>query len=404
MKRLLGALMMALLAVTPARAVMVQLPSQGFMLPSYPVNGPLIEDSSGQAIAVMSAAPQKIVVYGRVYQKDLAFRQGTARKNLSHISFASNNISCSSCTSVVQMDIEGVSTSAGPPAQPDGMILGGGGASATKSLSAIPGGSWITNFPNLGAPASVSYGQLIAVVFSFSSYNTGMFQLRGTSSTAPDNPGFGPDLATYNGTAWNVVNLTPPNIALEFSDGTVGSLAMAMPYLQSAVNDIFNSASKPSEIGMPFQLPFNAQIDQLCAAVTVTGAGSTAVLELTDSASHVLASVSLDGHSNRSAGGSQGLGCLPIPLQNIPRNTTYYVGLKATSAGNIVLPSMTVGAASSFDASWGAGQKFAYATRNGGAWSSITTTRRPFMAVIVSAVDDGTGPPAGSNLVGGATP
>ena len=392
-KQFLAGFAAAAMACAPAHAVMVQIPAQGFMLPGNWQNGPTVENNYGN-IGTNSAANHKIAFYGRVYQKDPAFRSGVTTKNLVHVSFSTGNKTCTGCTSVVQVDIEGVSANAGPPGQPDGTILGGGNAKATVALSAITNQAWFTATPQFAAPAVVSYGQPIAVVFSFSSYYSGAFTLWG-GNVLSDISGFGPNISTFNGTGW-AAGAAAPNITLEFDDGSVGTLAMTQPYQQTQHNDTFNSAGNPSEIGMPFQLPYNAQIDQLCAAITVADAGTTGVIELTDSqpTPKVMASVAWDGHTSRAAGGKQGLSCFPIPVQSIARNATYYVGVKATSAAGhtVTVSSLTVGAASAFDAGQGAGQKFAYATRSGGSWSATTTTRRPYMAIIVSALDDGTGP------------
>jgi hypothetical protein len=390
----LSALLGVLLAVQPAWAVMVQIPGQGIILPQYIINSPTFEDITGGVPTAMSASGMKIVAFGRVYQKDLNFRQGAVTKSINHISFAAGGQVCAGCISTVQVDIEGVSTSSGPPGQPDGVILGGGSASATLALSRITNNTWFTGMPNFTAPAVVNYGQLIAVVFSFSTYDSGIFSQRnvGAASAAAV---FGPNYSTYNGITWASSSpQTPPNFQLDFSDGTVGTLNFSMPYNNSANNDVYNSSSNPNETGMQFELPFNAQIDQICASSNVANGSATGTLELTDgnTVPNVLASVALDGHQTGGTGGTWGIGCVPITVQNILRNTPYYLGWKATSANNVSIPIISVGAASSWDAAMGGGRKFVYVTRHGAAWSAATTTARPYMAIVVSAIDDGTGP------------
>lgn len=371
---------------------MVQIASQGIILPQYVVYTPTYEDAMGSnPSATMSATSNKIVAIGRVYQKDLSFRNGSATKNLNHISFRTGGQTCTGACiagTTVQVDIEAVSTSAGPPIQPDGTIAGGGTALATKLLTSITNNVWYTAMPNLTTSAVVHYGDLIAVVFSFSAYNTGTFVIDGVGA-ASGGANFGPNWSTFNGTTWAATAVqNPPNITLEFDDLSVGTLDFSQPYSGAATADTYNSSSNPNETGMPFQLPFNAQVDQICAVTAVANASAAGVLELTDGAGtpNVLASVTLDGHQTLGTGSAQGVGCVPIPVQSLTRNTQYYVGWKATTANNVQIPVLSFGAASSLDASMGAGQQFAYATRHGGAWSATTATQRPYMAIVVSAV------------------
>jgi hypothetical protein len=393
-KKILISFLISLLACLAVTAKMVQFPSQGFLVPQYYINGPGIAGSTG-GLGGISAANNKLVFYGRVYQKDLWFRRGNVAKNLNHISFSSDVRTCSGCTSTVQVDIEGVSTSAGPPGQPDGSILGGGNALATQSLSSISNSVWYTGMPNFTAPAVVRYGQLIAVVFSFSTYDSGAFNLAGASQLT-DGAAHSPTIVKYNGTTWTS-SYQLPNIALEFDDGTVGTLAMGLAYQQVAVNNTYNSSSNPNEIGMSFQIPFNAQIDALCANFSVASASSMATIELTDFSATptVLASVAgIDGHTARGTGGTRNsISCFPINVISLKRNTTYVVGVKATTANNITASSIQFGAASNLDTTMASGQAFTYVTRtNGASWSAISTTKRPDFAVRISAIDDGTGP------------
>lgn len=393
MKKFLIAFLICLMA-SPADAVVVQLPSQGWIMPGNPINQPIISGNTN-GLGGISASNQIIAFYGFVYQNQLSFRNGSlATKNLNHVSFSNDVKTCAGCTDTVRVSIQGVSTSAGPPGQPDGVILGGGNALATQALSGMTNSVWWTSTPNFTSPAVVSYGQLISVVFDFTAYTAGAFNLAGNPQ-APDSAAHGPNVAKFNGASWTNPFFLTPNIQLEFDDGSVGTLAMASAYTNVANNNTFNSGSNPSEIGMPFQIPFDSQVDAICASFTVASASSTATIELTDNAGtpNVLASVAIDGHTARqTAGTASTLSCFGIPVQTLTRNTTYVVGVKATSVNNITTSSMSFGAANSMDTSFASGQQFQFSTRNGASWAASTTTKRPDFAVRVSAVDDGTGP------------
>lgn len=392
MKKLLSAFLAAILCIAPARAAIVQFPFQGILFPGYFVAMAPIAVGSN-TVAAMAASTQKIVYFGRVYQKDKWFRNGNTTKNLSHVSFSTNTSVCAACTSTVQVDIEGVSVSAGPPGQPDGVILSSGGAVSTLLLSTLgTAAAWKTGMPNFTTPPAVTYGQLIAVVWSFSTYSAGTLNLLGGTGLA-DIASHGPNIATFNGTTWAAKFLVP-NITLEFDDGTIGTLSGSMPYVSTANNDTFNSGSSPNEYGMTFSLPFNYQIDALCANVQVASASSTFVVELTDMNGNVIATTgTIDGHTARATGGTPTISNFPINVVPLKKNVTYFVGVRPLTANNVTIPSLIVGAANHWDAGHGgAGQSFAFATRNGGVVSAITATKRPDFAVRVSAIDDGTGP------------
>lgn len=393
MKRLLAFLLTALLAVSPAYAVMVQIPAQGFVMPQWIIISPLAEDSSGSA-AAMTATGTKIMVYGRVFQKDLNFRQGAVTKSITSVSFATQTVTCAGCGTTLQIDIEGVTVSAGPPAQPDGVIAGGGNALGTVALP-VTQNSWVTG-PTFATPAVVHYGDLIAVVFSYSVFgSSGVFNLRANTGGFIGTPNFGSNFATFNATTWAIGSSPVVNVILNFSDGTSGTFSGAWPYAATASFTSYNSASNPNELGLQFSLPFNAQIDQLCAAGQVSGGAGSATLELTDNNSvpNVLASVVMDGHVAQGSGGINGTGCEAIPVQNIQKNTIYNVGYLATAAGtNVGMQAMTFGAASNLDSVPGGGQQFAAVTRHGGPWSAPSLTTRYQIGFVVSAIDDGTGP------------
>lgn len=381
---------------SPANAVMIQFPAQGILYPAvWNANGPPGWPSGGQGNGVLNGATIKVAVVGTVFQKDAAFQGGTS-KNIQSVSWSTPTLTCAGCTSVLQVSLQTVGTS-GPPAIPSGTILASGNAKSTKSLSAVASNNWETS-NNFTSSATVNYGDQIAVVWEFTSYDSGSTAVTAVNSLY--DCGFNLQFNFFNGSVWaNTCNMTPI-IQLNFDDGTVGTLTggQAFKVFQGPTADTFNSSSTPNEIGMAFTVPFSAQVDQLCAGVGVVGTTSSWTIELTDGAGtpNVLASVAVDPHTTRATGTgagnvNQAMSCFPVAPVTLTRSTQYYLGVLATGAGNIATTYTTFNAASGMDTTMFCGQNCAYATRKGASWSATTTTRRLNAGVMISAMDDGTG-------------
>lgn len=382
---------------SPAFAALVSLPGQGFQWPSYPVAAGTMEDSNSNNVTSLNASGVKLALIGRVYQKDLLFRNGTNTKDLQSIGF---NAGAKSGTWTLQVSAQSVSTSAGPPVQPTGTILGGGNALATIASGSVTASAFNTS-PNFTSNATgLHYGDLIAVVFEFSAYTSGSLGMPGQLST--DTQPWGSVDSIFNGASWAPASISAgstiyTHVQLNFSDGTVGTFAGDFVLsFSSSISQALNTTSNPREIGLQFQLPMSARINALCAAISTTNASSNGTIKLTDTAGtpNVLASVNFVGSQNRANGASQGLSCYPITPQTLTRGTNYVVALQGTtaSANNVTGFVQIVPGASSWDTSYGCGQLCGYVSRTSstGTWSAIDYTKMPYMTVVICAVPDGT--------------
>lgn len=387
------------LFTSPAMAAMVDIPSQGFQWPAYPVSTGTLEDGCcGQNLLNLNASNLKTSICGRVYQNDLTFRNGSATKDIHSIGF---NVGTKSGTWTLQVSVQAASTSAGPPIQPTGTVLSGGNALATMANGTVTSASFNTT-PALTADVTgVHYGDLICVVFEYSAYTSGGVPITGILSTDP--MPWGAAVTNWNGASWAAAaaaggNTAVPTIQLNFADGTVGGFAFTMPTANAAsFTDIVNLTSTPREVGMEFQTPFDAQINALCMTTSTSNTSSNWTLEITDKAitPNVLASVNGLGSQSRANGGFQGLGCYPINRVTVTRNTSYVVGLLGTSAAgnNAQVFWMGIPASASLDANFGCGRKCGRVTRSaGGTWSAIDNTKLPLMPVVITAIDNNTGP------------
>lgn len=385
-------------ATSVAQAVTVQLPAQGVLFPGVQATtGPAPYTGIGN-IANLNSATAQFAVTGYVFEKGAGFQTGTP-KTIQNIKWATGNRICAGCTSVITYTIESTATS-GPPAKPSGTVLAAGGATITQTLLSVTSAG-MNNTGNFTTGPVVHYGDLISFRAAFSSYDSGSVGMAGSSTLYDCNSSLQTSLSTDSGATWGVSCLNPPNIEIDFTDGSVGTILGIFPYNAFAgpTTDTFASGSNPNEIGLTLNFPFGVQVDQLCAGVGIASTSSTWTIRLTDNAGtpNVLASVSPDPHTTRATGTGfgQAMSCFPIAPVTLAANTDYRVGVLATGAGNVTITDILVSTAGALDASFNSGQGFAYTTRHGAAWAAPTATKRPYMGVMVSAFDIGNGPVAG---------
>jgi hypothetical protein len=201
-------------------------------------------------------------------------------------------------------------------------------------------------------------------------------------------------------TASFAVHNTIPNIILEFSDGSFGTLSNAWP-LSATGNTAFNSGSAADEYAMEFQLPFPCKVDGFWTMINSVNSSANFDVCLYDGTT-ALATASFDGNQ---AGNAARLLTGDFAPQELTENTTYRLALKPTTANNVTIYHFDVANANHFQAH-AFGTSGAITSRvDGGAWDAPTTTRRPFMGIKISALDDGAGGGGGSgepgNLHGG---
>ena len=259
MKKLL-AIALSLFLATPAFAALVTIPGQGMWIPSYTDSGIPLKANFANAGQIISAnASAKIVYMGSVYQPSNATGgcySGT--KNLQAFIFVTNNLTNGGTPGTVRFSVQGWSTSAGPPFQPDGSILGGGNAFSTAVINTMSSGV-ATQTPNFAASAAVSCGQQISLVFDWSSAGTGStFQVAGVTSFL-DGSSYGPGISTSTNGSTFTPSTPPPDVLLVFDDGTFGSLAGGI-FFNNLQTRTYNSSSSPKEYGCSFTAPVNMTV------------------------------------------------------------------------------------------------------------------------------------------------
>ncbi len=325
---------------------------------------------------LMDATAEKIAFVGRVFNKD------RATKNISKVGFRPGTVTINAA-SVIRVSLQNVSSTAGPPYQPDGAQ----DQFIDLTTASLATNTWYQTAALSGIRA-VAYGELLAVVFEYQTFTAAdVFNVSGFTAPATG-PFFVSGTVLYTG-SWAAVAVTP-NVILEFDDGTFGTLEGAYP--SSALgSQAYNSGSTPDEYAMEFSFPFPCKVD--AAWVTLQSATSAEFGILLYDGTSVMSggNVSIDSNTISAAASVR---FLIVPFDNeisLAANTTYRLSLFPTTANNVTYHYSDVAAAGHSQA-LPLGASVALTTRvNAGSWAAATTTRRPLMGIRVSACDDATG-------------
>jgi hypothetical protein len=239
-----------------------------------------------------------------------------------------------------------------------------------------------------GTARTVTMGERGCVVIEFDSFVAGSLNIATRNSISP--LGNGAESYTDHFTAAWAKNVSAvPKLAIEYSDGSYEPIPFVCPAVSGIAAEAFNSGtlagSGGDERGLYFQAPFACKVMGAYAFLDLDGDGD---LVLYDSdGSTELASVSLDSNVRVSANPGVFHSYFDSEI-TLTKDTNYRLSFMPTTVTNASLMVGSYPTAAVLDALPG-GQECHYTARtDAGSWSE-TTTKRPLMGVIVSALDDG---------------
>lgn len=353
------------------------IPGEGLWIPRpLPVNiGP-----SFSAGLTIDATGEKAAFVGRVWNKD------RATKSISRVGFRFGTITKAGGSGLT-VSLQDVSLTASP-GQPDEtqdqtVAIANGDASFASN-------TWIRTGA-LSTDRSVAFGERLAVVIEFDGSGR-----QGADSVVI--AGFNPVGVTQQvltassvlktGGTWAVA--TPiPNLVLEFSDGTFGTLAGS--YIASDTSTVaLNTSTSPDEVALEFSLPFPCKVDGVWAAISPPADADFEIVLYDGTTAMTNGTITVDQRELR--GTVAGTLFMPFPAEvSLVANTTYRLAIKPTTTTSLTVYYQDIASADHRQA-LPFGTSGAYVTRvDGGSWAAATTTRRPMLGLHVSAFDDGAG-------------
>lgn len=237
-----------------------------------------------------------------------------------------------------------------------------------------------------GTKRSVTVGQRLAAVIEFESFVAGdnVNFTTGTSTSVALAEVLGLNFCGLFTASWTK-SLNLPFFALKYA--TLGYVAVVgcYPY-SSLVSTSYSSSSTPDERGNKIEFPFVVKVRGGWFAVNALAGSRDFDCVLYNSASSVLATVTVDSDWLQSVTGNR---VFYVPFSSeitLQANTPYRWVLKPLTTNNTTVLSATVPTAAHRAAlPWG--DKIAHTERtDGGAWTD-TTTARMFGGLVVSSIE-----------------
>jgi hypothetical protein len=325
---------------------------------------------------LLDATGEKSAFIGRVF-----FEGRSSTKAIERIGFRFGSVTKSGGSGLT-VSLQDVLTTAGPPGAPDEtqdqtVAIANGNASFASN-------TWIRT-GTLSANRTVAPGDRLAVVVEFDGSGRLGSDVVNVMGLYESSGGAGgtPFCSHKTGGAWGAV-IARPNVILEFSDGTFGTLYGSHPTSAIGTLSYALNTAGADEYGLVFTVPFKCKVDgawwlgsHTCDAEVLLYEGTT-----------VLGTITLDENIAGTVSSRVHNDAFAAPIELTP-GTTYRIALRPTSNTGLSLKYVDVNAAGHFDA-WEGGQELAMTSRlNQGAWAATTTTSRPLMGVLISALDDG---------------
>jgi hypothetical protein len=359
------------------------IPGLGVLFPQVPY---YVSSSWSFASQLMDASTEKVAMIGLVDTKD------HAAKSIRKVGFRTGTVSLDAA-SAIQISIQSVSTASGPPMQPTGTILGATNNGLVSDAAATFSSNAWHQTGALTEDVSVSPGDLIAVVIEYGTF-TAADAINITHLNSPSQQ-HRSQACLYTGT-WAAAAVLP-NVLLEFSDGSFGTLSGAFPVSAVSTQSYASNTGGADEYALEFSFPFPVQVDGAMVSFSSSATGADADIVLYDGTT-ALETVSIDGNTVASTGGTRPTFVPFTQTQSLTANTTYRVALKPTTTTSIALQYLDVSAAGHLQAH-SMGEDWTICSRlDAGAWAAGTTTRRPLIFVRVCGFDDAAGG-AGGGLI-----
>ena len=332
------------------------IPGNGILYPllnRFPAS--ITENTSALMI---DATGEKIAFVGQVFNKS------RATKSITKVGFKFGTV-VKAGGSGLTVSLQNVNMTVGPPGQPDGtqdqtVAIANGDSGFTSN-------AWYQT-DALSASRSTTFGEFLSVVIEYNvsgRLGSDSVILCGMNRLTSD---FLSSSVLYT-TSWAVQNVLP-NIILEFTDGTFGTLIGAYPYSTYATIG-YTVSSSPDEYCLEFSNPFSCKIDGAWVFYDESsGFPEIIIYEGTTPLTGGVVSVDNNIHSANAAR------MLEVNFSQeiiLSANTTYRLGLRPTTGNSVSLSYIDVGNADHFQSHPG-GIGFVINSRvDQGSWGTPTT-------------------------------
>ncbi len=359
----------------------IAIPGMGALYPFNP--GVFNSITSGFASITLNTTDGVVAFIGRVWWPDAT----VTSKNLRTIGFRAGGVTFGGA-SVYKVSVQNVSTSAGPPAQPDGVVdqsfISAAGTGPTPNV-------W--NTVTLSADRTVARGDLIAICFSYDTFTAAdSIVLQNVARIASNLSPIQHTTSQFTG-AWAEAS-SGPNVILGFSDSSFGAFFGGYG-LTTHNSRSFNSGTTGSG-------GFGTG-DERCLEITPTEAvyangcwidinvasGGDFDIVLYEGTT-VRETISIDANAIAAAGVIR-RSYFPFSAEwKLTEGVLWRLAVKPTTTNNVTINSATLNDAG-HRVIYG-GTDFASNSRtDGGSFGTASTVEIPMMGFVLSAYEGGSG-------------
>lgn len=380
---------------------MAQTNFPGFGLVAPPLN--YVSSTPAFTSLLIDATGEKVGFVGRVWNKD------HATKTIDKVHFLFGTVTKAGGSGLT-VSLQDVST-ASAPGQPDETqdqfraIANGDASFATDTWYST--GLITSNGTDGGTKRTVAYGEDLAVVIEYDGsgrLSSDAVNVKMVSSTGFYNCLAAPVLKT--GGSWAVQSCIP-NVILEFSDGTFGTLFSAWP--ASAISTVAykQNTAGADEYALQFDVQVPCKVDGCWfVASLASGAADFDVVLYSGTSALTNGTASVDATTVASNSARMYWVQFPAP-QALTPGTTYYLSIKPTqNTANVTVYYFDVSAAGHWQAHAGGSTWQMAARLDLGSWDSSGSgayaKRRPFFGLSFCSFDDGAQLGGGLPILGGS--
>lgn len=354
-----------------------------------------------QSTAVIDAAAEKIAFIGTIWHPTVK----TGSINIRKVHFRTGAITFN-VLSTVRVSLQTVSSTAGPPYQPDGtqdqtydFALGVGLAANTWTTT---GNLSTDRVVDLSADSVADVNsRWVAVVFEYQTFTAADSIVISTLNmgNTPINSLVGGQ-ALLNTASWALLSLAGQVVAFECDDGTFAFMEGATTFHTISTASIANNTAIRAA-GLKFRFPVELTIDTLGLMLTVQNIADGDLILYDTDGTTVLRSIAIDNDAVASTAARHVIArCEPVTLTA----NSYYRLVFVASVTTATLVSYVDFSAVGMLDGMVMGQDAHWTQRDSaGTWAD-TTTRRPLFGLRINSVHDGVGGGSGvqyrSNMSG----
>lgn len=249
----------------------------------------------------------------------------------------------------------------------------------------------------LTAAATVAVGDWVAVVISNPGASFGNMLIRAMQDESMDNA-----YCCQYVASWAKNDIGSPVVGFEYDDGSYPLIEGCWPLSNAATLTTYANSSTPDVRGLYFSLPFVARVKGWWGIIDLDGPADVKLIDSDGVTALLTSSLDPDIRVNTVSGLLSG--CFS-GTQVLSANTVYRLVLEPTSTTNIGLNELDVSAAAVMNALHGGSLFYHTSAKNPtgtGSWTN-TTTKRPYLGLILDGFDDGAGGGGGlaANPLGG---